>query len=67
MDIHLVRMDTGSVYCSSLLMYMMKGAAIALLDTVFLSLQIPGIHVEMVGYGLPRVSGISQLDVKVVA
>jgi len=31
------------------------GAAIGLLDSVFLPLQIPGIDLEMVGYGLPRV------------
>jgi predicted lipase len=31
------------------------GAAIALLDTVFLSIQVPGVPVKMVGFGLPRV------------
>jgi len=31
------------------------GAAIGLLDAVFLPLQIPGIELEMVGYGMPRV------------
>jgi hypothetical protein len=41
------------------------GAAVSLLDSVFLPLHIPGLHVAYIGYGLPRVcpSAISQLIV----
>jgi len=38
------------------------GAAIALLDTVFLSLQLPGVPVNMVGFGLPRVGNQAFAD-----
>jgi len=31
------------------------GAAVSLLDSVFLPLHIPGLHVAYIGYGLPRV------------
>jgi predicted lipase len=32
------------------------GAAIALIDTMFLSLNLPDVNVRHIGYGLPRVS-----------
>jgi len=31
------------------------GAALALLDSISLQLRIPGLSVQMVGYGMPRV------------
>jgi hypothetical protein len=34
------------------------GAAISLLDAVYLSLHIPNVTVEMIGYGMPRVCAI---------
>ena len=34
---------------------LLLGAALALLDAVFLPLFLPGIDVNMIGYGVPRV------------
>lgn len=38
------------------------GAALSLLDAIFLPLQIPGLTVTHYGYGLPRVRSVGSLN-----
>ena len=42
------------------------GGAIALLDGVYLDLQLPTASVSVISYGMPRVSGASYLSTRLM-